>query len=69
MYIFDSKNNRWMSLRETAQYRQKKKYVRDAWIVVAIMMLGLPLAGALCLALLATFLSFSALDESVYHFD
>ena len=69
MLIYDHNQNRWISLRETAQYRQKRKMVRDAWIVVGLIMCTLPLAGVCVVALLSTFLSFSFLDESVYRFD
>ena len=69
MLIYDHNQNRWISLRETAQYRQKRKIVRDAWIVVGLIMCTLPLAGVCVVALLSAFLSFSFLDESVYRFD
>lgn len=69
MPIYDQRKNRWISLRETAQYRHKKKLVRDAWIIVGIFMWTLPLAAICVLALLTTFLSFSFLDESAYRLD
>jgi len=69
MLIYDRHKNRWIPLRETAQYRQKRKLVRDAWIVAGIIMWTLPLAGVCILALLTTFLSFSFLDESGYRLD
>ncbi len=69
MLVYNRDQNRWIPLRETAQYRQKRKMVRDAWIVVGLIMCTLPLAGVCVVALLSTFLSFSFLDESVYRFD
>ncbi|KPJ90419.1 MAG: hypothetical protein AMJ53_13630 [Gammaproteobacteria bacterium SG8_11] len=69
MLIYDRNQDRWISLRETAQYRQKRKIVRDAWIIVGIIMCTLPLAGICVMALLTTFLSLSFLDESQYQFD
>lgn len=69
MRIYDAKNNCWISLRETAQYKRKKRLVRDAWILVGIFMIGLPLHGIFTLGLLATCLSFSFLDESAYQID
>lgn len=69
MLIYDRNQNRRIPLRETAQYRHKKKLVRDAWIISGTIMCTLPLAGICVLALLTTFLSFSFLDESGYHFD
>ena len=69
MLIYDRNQNRWISFRDTAQYRQKRKIVRDAWIIVGIIMCTLPLAGICVMALLSTFLAFSFLDESEYQFD
>jgi hypothetical protein len=69
MLIFDRNHNRWVSVRDTVQYRKKRKIVRDAWIIVGLIMCTLPLAGVCVIALLSTFLSFSFLDESVYRFD
>jgi hypothetical protein len=68
MRIYDRHQNRWILRRETAQYRHKKKRVRDAWIIAGIIMWTLPLAGICVLALLTTFISFSYLDESEYPF-
>jgi hypothetical protein len=69
MHIYDRHKNRWLPLRETVQYRKKKKLVRDAWIVAGIIMCTLPLAGIFVVALLTTFLSFSFLDESSYRLE
>jgi hypothetical protein len=69
MLIYDRNQNRWISLRETAQCRQKRKIVRDAWIIVGLIMCTLPLAGIFVIALLSTFLSFSFVVESEYRFD
>jgi hypothetical protein len=68
MLIYDRNQNRLVSFRDTAQYRQKRKIVRDAWIIVGLIMCTLPLAGICVVALLSTFLSFSFLDESEYQF-
>jgi len=69
MLIYDRRKNRWIPLRDTAQYRHKKKLVRDAWIIAGMIMWTLPLADICIVALLTTFLSFSFLDESGYRFD
>jgi hypothetical protein len=66
MYVYEEANNRWIPLRHTIEYNKKKKLVRDAWIVVAISMAGLPLSIVVVLALATTFLSFMFLDESPY---
>jgi len=67
MRIYDESKNEWISLRTTAQYKKKKKFVRDAWIVIGIVMCGMPVSIVLALALLTTFLSFMFLDESLYN--
>jgi hypothetical protein len=66
MYVYDERNERWIPLRSTRAYRQKRKWVRDGWIGVAVLMLALPPAGVVSLALFSTFFSFMVLDESVY---
>lgn len=69
MYAFDAKNNRWIPLRSTPEYRARKRKIRDAWIAVGLIMPILPLPVILVLALLGTFLSLTVLDESRYNFD
>ena len=66
MRIYDESKNEWIPLRTTAQYKKKKKFVRDAWIVIGILMCGMPVSIVMVLALLTTFLSFMYLDESLY---
>ena len=66
MYIYDENKNEWIPLRSTIQYKKKKKFVRDTWIIVGILMCGLPVSIVMVLALLTTFLSFMLLDESIY---
>lgn len=66
MYIYDENKNEWIPLRATAQYKKKKKFVRDTWIIVGILMSALPVSIVMVLALLTTFLSFMVLDESIY---
>ncbi|WP_455223339.1 hypothetical protein [Kaarinaea lacus] len=68
MYIYDQKNNVWIPLRHTAEYKKKKKLVRDAWIIVGLIMIGLPLPFVMALGLATTFMSFMFLDESVYSY-
>jgi hypothetical protein len=67
MYIYDEDNNEWIPLRTTAQYKKKKKFVRDAWIIVGVLMCAMPVSIVMVLALLTTFLSFMLLDESIYN--
>ena len=68
MYIYDETNNRWIPLRQTAEYKKKKKLVRDAWIIVGLLMIGLPLSFVMALGLVTTFVSFMFLDESIYSY-
>jgi len=68
MYIYDETNNVWISLRHSTQYKKKKKIVRDAWIIVGLVMIGLPLSFVMALGLLTTFMSFMFLDESIYSY-
>lgn len=66
MYIYDEKNNEWISVRHTSQYKKKKRIVRDAWIVSGTFMVLLPPSAVMVFALWMTFMSFTLLDESVY---
>lgn len=66
MYVYDEQQNKWVLLRTTAQYKKKKKIVRDLWLMMGLLMVPLPVAFTLALALLTTFLSFVVLDESLY---
>lgn len=50
--------------RHTRKYRNKKRIVRDVWIVVGALMIGAPLGLVLALALLSTLVSFMILDET-----
>ncbi|WP_455365595.1 hypothetical protein [Kaarinaea lacus] len=68
MYVYDKTNNQWIPLRQTAEYKKKKKIVRDAWIVVGLVMIGLPLSFVMALGLVTTFVSFMFLDESIYSY-
>jgi len=66
MLFFDTNSEKWISLRETAEYKQRRKIIRDCWIPLAFLMLFVPPPYAIILALAATFLSFMFLDEVEY---
>lgn len=66
MYIYNEESNTWVSIRKTEEYKKRKKIVRDGWFIATAVMLFLPLALQLSIALFATFLSFSFLDEGHY---
>jgi hypothetical protein len=68
MFVFDKKTGRWVPLRQTAEYKKRKKILRDAWIFICAIMLALPVPAIFILGLLSTFLSFTFLDESTYGF-
>ncbi len=50
--------------RYTRRYAAKRRIVRDVWIVSGLIMLALPLAAQILLALATTFLAFVILDET-----
>jgi len=50
--------------RYTRKYQKKKRIVRDIWIVNGFIMLCVPPNIVIALALAATFLSFTILDET-----
>ena len=68
MYVYDEVNNCWVSIRTTSQYKQKKKIVRNAWLVIGTIMLMMPPTAVMVTALFTTFMSFMLLDESVYSY-
>lgn len=68
MQAFDSKTSRWIPLKSTREYKRKKQLLRNAWIIIGLLMWNAPLSAVLVLALLGTFLSFMFLDESQYSF-
>ncbi len=69
MYIYDEKNNTWVALRSTPEYKKKRKIARDYWLVALLAMTLLPLGVIIFLLFLMTFLTFTFLDESIYHFN
>lgn len=66
MFYFDVDSEKWISIRESAEYKNRRKILRDCWIVVAFLMLFVPAAYAIIFALVASFLSFMFLDEVDY---
>lgn len=68
MYIYDERSNTWIPLRETRQYKTKKRLLRDAWIVGGLVMLLLPSEILTLLLPCCGFLSLAFLDESKYSF-
>lgn len=69
MYVYHEPSNSWIPLRRTAEYRRKRRIVRDGWIVAGLVMMPLSPAASLAVALFCTFLSLAFLDESRYSFD
>jgi len=66
MQRYDEQANEWIPLRHTSAYMKKRSQVKNLWIGGALLMLTLPAAYSIALALLLTFVSFSWLDESRY---
>jgi len=50
--------------RKTKKYQQKRRIVRDVWIVSGLLMLSVPTGMTFVLALGTTFVSFMILDET-----
>lgn len=48
------------------EFVQRKRQIRDGWIIASLIMLALPLGGKLVLALFYTFMAFAYLDEKPY---
>ncbi len=66
MYVYDEKNDRWIPLRKTREYQQRKRRLRDIWIGLGLVMLTLPTPVTLLLGLFAGFVSLAYLDEYRY---
>lgn len=66
MQIYDRKRHRWVEHRDTAEYRQRKRQLRDYWIVGLLATLVLPAAIQISVIMLAVFVSLSYLDETPY---
>lgn len=66
MHIYDEKNNRWIKHRETAEYKQRKRLLRDYWTLGLVSILPFTPGIQITIVLLAIFVSFSYLDETPY---
>ncbi|ALP52210.1 hypothetical protein Tel_03080 [Candidatus Tenderia electrophaga] len=66
MQIYDEKHNRWIDHRDTAEYRQRKRRLRDYWSVGLLATLPLPPGIQVPLIVLAIFVSLAYLDETPY---
>lgn len=66
MDVYDKQAKQWVPLRKTRAYQRRKRQLRDVWIGLGAIMVLLPLAPQLILALLGAFFSFFYLDEVPY---
>ncbi len=66
MHIYDEKNNRWITHRDTAEYQQRKRTLRDYWTLGLISILPFTPGIQITIVLLAVFVSLSFLDETPY---
>jgi len=69
MYLYDEKRNRWISHRETAEYKRRKRKLRDYWIIGLLATIPLTPAGQTVLVVAAAFASLAFLDEAPYQLD
>jgi len=68
VFYFDVNSGKWLPIGETVEYKNRRKILRDLWIIVAFLMLLVPAPYAFIIALVATFLSFMFLDAVQYFF-
>lgn len=66
MHFYHAASGKWLPIRETTQYRYRRKLLRDYWLIFATSMLFVAPGLILVFSLLATFLSFMFLDEVEY---
>ncbi len=66
MHIYDEKNNRWVSHRDTAEYKLRKRKLRGYWTIGLITILPFTPAIQITALMLALFVSLSYLDETPY---
>lgn len=66
MQIYDKKKNRWINHRDTREYKQRKRQLRDYWTIGLPAILPFTPAIQITLLILALFVSLSYLDETPY---
>ncbi len=66
MKYYDEKSNEWIDIRDTGEYKSRKKQLKDVWIIVLAVMAFMPLGAQIGIALIATLASLCYLDEVPY---
>ncbi len=66
MKYYDEKQNTWIDIRDTDEYKQRKNVLRDIWIVLLLAMLFMPLGAQIGITLVAALISLFYLDEVPY---
>jgi hypothetical protein len=66
MHLYDESNNAWIEHRKTEEYKRRKNQVKNAWIVVGIVLAMLPVGLCITFAVFLGFMSLSYLDELPY---
>jgi len=66
MYYYHSASGKWLLVRNTNEYRIRRKHLRDYWLVLMTTLMFVTPAMVIVFSLLATFLSFMYLDEVAY---
>lgn len=69
MHIYDEKHNQWIDHRDTIEYKQRKRKLRDYWIIGLIAALLLAPGIQLVALFFGVFISLSYLDETPYQLD
>jgi len=69
MHIYDEKHNQWIDHRDTSEYKQRKRKLRDYWIIGLIAILLLIPGIQLAALFFGVFISLSYLDETPYQLD
>ena len=69
MRIYSEKHNQWIDHRDTNEYLQRKRKLRDYWTIGLLASLALPLGLQVAALFFGIFISLTYLDETPYQLD
>jgi len=69
MQIYSEKDNQWIDHRDTAEYQQRKRKLRNYWTAGLLATLALPPGIQIAALFFGIFISLSYLDETPYQLD
>ena len=69
MRIYSEKHNQWIDHRDTSEYKQRKRRLRDYWILGLLASLALPPGIQVVALFFGLFISLTYLDEAPYKLD